>query len=503
MTHALSRLSRRWAALSLVALLALATQACAQSNDQNSQQTTQAQNSSQTAAQLSSLPNFSKLVERAAPAVVSITGVRTISNGSGAAQAMPNLPPNSPFRQFFKHFFDQQQGPNSQPQQSKERILGSGFIISSDGYIVTNRHVVVGDTQLKVRLLDRHEYSAKVIGMDKRTDLALLKINAKNLPTLQLGNSDKLKVGQWILAIGNPFGFDYSATQGIISALSRNLPNENYVPFIQTDAAVNPGNSGGPLLDLKGQVIGVNSQIYTNSGGFMGLSFAIPINIVKDVVAQIKAHGKVSYGWLGVMVQDMNQSLAQSFGLKQPEGALVAQVEPNSPASKAGLQAGDIILEFNGSKIGRSGDLPPLVGSTPVGTSVPVVILRNGKRLTVDVTIAALKEPKATKKAQSSSQADQGGRLGIIVENLTADQRKQLGIGAHGVLISGVDPNGIAAQSGLEPGDVILQFGRSQINDAEQLAKQVHEAPTGRPIPVLILRQSTPLYTTVTIPKGK
>lgn len=498
MTHALSRLSRRWAALSLVALLALTTQACAQEGNQNNQLTGQ----TQTTAPLSNLPDFSTLVERSAPAVVSITGVRTINNGSAAANVMPDLPPNSPFRQFFKHFFDQQ-GPNSQPQQSKERILGSGFIISSDGYIVTNRHVVVGDTELKVRLLDRHEYSAKVIGMDKRTDLALLKINAKGLPTLALGDSGKLKVGQWILAIGNPFGFDYSATQGIISALSRNLPNENYVPFIQTDAAVNPGNSGGPLLDLQGQVIGVNSQIYTNSGGFMGLSFAIPINIVKDVVAQLKAHGKVSYGWLGVMVQDMNQSLAQSFGLKQPEGALVAQVVPDSPAAKAGLQAGDIILEFNGSKIGRSGDLPPLVGATPVGTSVPVVLLRNGKRLTVDVTIAALQEPKATPKAEPASPTDQGGRLGIIVENLTADQRKQLGIGNHGVLISGIDPNGIAAQSGLEPGDVILQFGRAQINDSAQLTKQVHDAPTGQPIPVLILREKTPLYTTVTIPKGK
>jgi serine protease Do len=497
MTHALSRLSRRWAALSLVALLALTTQACAQEGNQNNQPAAQA------TATLSNLPNFSKLVESSAPAVVSITGVRTINNGSAAANVMPNLPPNSPFRQFFKHFFDQQQGPNSQPQQSKERILGSGFIISSDGYIVTNRHVVVGDTELKVRLLDRHEYSAKVIGMDKRTDLALLKINAKGLPTLALGDSGKLKVGQWILAIGNPFGFDYSATQGIISALSRNLPNENYVPFIQTDAAVNPGNSGGPLLNLKGQVIGVNSQIYTNSGGFMGLSFAIPINIVKDVVAQIKAHGKVSYGWLGVMVQDMNQSLAQSFGLKQPEGALVAQVVADSPAAKAGLQAGDIILAFNGSKIGRSGDLPPLVGATPVGTSVPVSILRNGKRLTVDVTIAALKEPKAAQKSPPTSPTDQGGRLGIIVENLTADQRKQLDIGNHGVLISGVDPNGIAAQSGLEPGDVILQFGRAQINDSAELTKQVHDAPTGQPIPVLILREKTPLYTTVTIPKGK
>lgn len=498
MTHALSRLSRRWAALSMVALLALSTQACAQDNGQ--QQTSMAAASSQLAAP-GRLPNFSRLVEHAAPAVVSITGVRTIPNGSGTANVMPNLPPNSPFRQFFKHFFDQQ-GPYSQPQQSKEHILGSGFIISSDGYIVTNRHVVVGDSELKVRLLDRREYSAKVIGMDKRTDLALLKINAKGLPTLPLGNSSKLKVGQWILAIGNPFGFDYSATQGIISALSRNLPNENYVPFIQTDAAVNPGNSGGPLLNLQGQVVGVNSQIYTSSGGFMGLSFAIPINIVKDVINQIKAHGKVSYGWLGVMVQDMNQSLAQSFGLKQPEGALIAQVEPHSPAARANLQPGDIILSFNGHKITRSGDLPPIVGSTPVGSTVPVEVLRNGKQITVNVTIAALKDTGNGQSSQSSGQANQGGRLGMVVQDLTSAQRKQLGLGRQGVLISDIAPNGIAANSGLQPGDIILQFGRTTIDSAAQLANQIRQAPTGRPIPVLIMRDKTPLYTTVTIPKG-
>ncbi|APZ44643.1 hypothetical protein BW247_09625 [Acidihalobacter ferrooxydans] len=485
----MSRLGRTWASLSLLTLLALTTQACAQ-------------NGVAVNPRFERLPNFSQLIEHSAPAVVSITGVRTVSNASAAQNALPNLPPNSPFGQFFKHFFDQQ-NPQSQPQQSKERILGSGFIISPNGYIVTNRHVVVGDAQIKVRLLDRHEYPAKVIGMDKRTDLALLKIDAKNLPTLPLGNSSHLKVGQWVLAIGNPFGFDYSATQGIISALSRNLPNENYVPFIQTDAAVNPGNSGGPLLNLQGQVIGVNSQIYTSSGGFMGLSFAIPINIVKDVINQLRAHGKVSYGWLGVMVQDMDQNLAQSFGLSQPEGALVAQVEPHSPAAKAGLKAGDIILEFNGSKINRSADLPPLVGATPVGSSVPVVILRDGKRMTVEVTIAALTQPKSKSSNQpSTQQADQGGRLGMIVENLTAAQRQQLGIGNRGVLISGLDPNGVAAQNGLAPGDVILKFGHHVIDNTTQLAEAIKQAPTGQPIPVLIMRQQTPLYTTVTIPKG-
>ncbi|AOV18532.1 hypothetical protein BJI67_08640 [Acidihalobacter aeolianus] len=449
---------------------------------------------------MSSLPDFAQLVHKAAPAVVSITGVRVVKGESGSARGMPDLPPGSPLGQFFKHFF----GPNNpynQPFESKERILGSGFIISPDGYIVTNRHVVVGDTELKVRLLDRHEYSAKVIGMDKRTDLALLKIDAKDLPTLPLGDSSNLQVGQWVLAIGNPFGFDYTATQGIISALSRNLPDENYVPFIQTDAAVNPGNSGGPLLNLKGQVVGVNSQIYTNSGGFMGLSFAIPINIVKDVINQIKAHGKVSYGWLGVMVQGMNQSLAQSFGLQQPTGALVARVEPGSPAAKAGFKSGDIILKFDGHPVVRSGDLPPLVGSTPVGTVVPVEILRNDKHMTLTVKIGKLSE-QAMKASSEPDQGDQGhGRLGVAVETIPKDQLGPLGLKHDAVVIKSINPNGAAAQNGLQVGDIILEFNRHRITSAAELNRLVREAPAGKPIPILILRDKTPLFAAITLPK--
>ncbi len=506
MKYVSSKIIHHMMSVGVIALLALTTQACAKETpssprheNQNTTTTAAAQPISSQSPHLSGLPNFVPLIKKAAPAVVSITGVRAVSNGSPLANILPNLPPGSPFRQFFKHFFEQ--NPNTRGPRSKERILGSGFIISADGYIVTNRHVVVGDTDIKVRLLDRHEYKAKVIGMDKRTDLALLKISAKNLPTLPLGDSANLKVGQWVLAIGNPFGFDYSATQGIISALSRNLPNENYIPFIQTDAPVNPGNSGGPLLNMRDQVIGVNSQIYTNSGGFIGLSFAIPANIVKDVVAQLKTHGKVSYGWLGVMVQNMNQSLAQSFGLHQPEGALIAQVIPNSPAAKAGLKPGDIILEYNHHQISDSGNLPPLVGATPVGTRIPLVILRDHQHVTLMITIAPLKETSRNQSVRSNL-TQQGGPLGILLQNLTHEQRSRLGIQQGGVLIKGVKPGGVAAKNGVEPGDVIIQFSGQLAQDSAQLSRLIRRAPVNQPIPVLILRNKMPLFITITIPKG-
>ncbi|MEJ2060883.1 MAG: DegQ family serine endoprotease [Gammaproteobacteria bacterium] len=488
-------------------LLAFGLQAC--SREQQSQSTVQtpAQPAvTQTAPAATAapstparLPNFTGLVEKAAPAVVSITGVRTLKDNGMAEHLFPQLPPDSPFRQFFKHFFGPQ-GPSGPPQNAKERILGSGFIISSDGYIVTNRHVVVGDSDLKVRLHDRRVFDAKVIGMDKRSDIALVKIDAKDLPTLTLGDSAKLKVGQWVLAIGSPFGFDYSASQGIISALSRNLPDENYVPFIQTDAAVNPGNSGGPLLDLSGQVIGVNSQIFTKSGGFMGLSFAIPINVVKDVIAQLKAHGKVSYGYLGVLIQDMTDALAKSFGLSQPEGALVAKVEPKSPAAEAGVKPGDIITEFDGHPVHDASDLPPLVGSTAVGKQVPLVVLRDGKHLTLHVTIAALKEPKKVEESSAGNGSAHHGRLGVAVQDMSARQRESAGVGDRGVRIVSVDGNTPAAQAGLQPGDIILSFNRHDVSDSESFARLVREAPAGRPIPLLVQRGKQPMYLAVTLP---
>ena len=488
------RARSRWLAVAFIFLLGLATEACAANGAIGKPPAM--------SSDCQCLPNFTRLVARSAPAVVSITGVRNTSDSNSLQSLLPNLPPDSPLWQFFQKFFDQQSPPGGAPQPGPQEVLGSGFIISPDGYIVTNRHVVKGDSEIKVRLLDRREYTARIIGTDKRTDLALIKINAKHLPTLSFGDSNRLKVGQWVLAIGNPFGFDYSATQGIISALKRNLPNDSYVPFIQTDAAVNPGNSGGPLLDLNGHVIGVISQIYTNSGGFMGLSFAIPGNIVKNVVAQIEAHGHVTYGWLGVMVQDMNQNLAEAFGLKQLEGALIAQVMPDSPAARAGLRAGDIILKFNGHPIYRSADLPPLVGSTPVGSTVPVEILRNGQRMLVDVTIAALKTHQQ-KRSPAPAQAPPSGPLGMALENLTPEQRQQLGVGDRGILISNLNPNGVAAQNGLQPGDIILQFGATPVHSVRQFERLIHEAPRGRPIAILIMRQNTPLYTTLTLPKWK
>lgn len=491
---------RIWLSLFIITIVTLTTQACAKQPTENHQTQQSGSQTPTNLVQTRNLPDFTQLVHESAPAVVSITGVRTIKNTGPEQQIIPNLPPDSPFRKFFKHFF----GPNNpfdQPFESKERVLGSGFIISSDGYIVTNRHVVDGDSELKVRLLDRHEYKAKIVGMDKRTDLALLKINGNHLPTLPLGNSNHLQVGQWILAIGNPFGFDYTATQGIISALSRNLPDENYVPFIQTDAAVNPGNSGGPLLNLKGQVVGVNSQIYTSSGGFMGLSFAIPINLVKDVINQIKAHGKVNYGWLGVMVQGMNQSLAQSFGLQEPTGALVAKVEPNSPAAKAGFKAGDIILKFNGHTIQRSRDLPPLVGSTPVGNVVPIEILRDGKHLTLKVKIGKLSEQEVEQVEGKSPKQTGHGRMGIYTAPVPTNKLSQLGLKHEAVVIKAINPKSPADKSGLQIGDIIIRFNHHRVTAPNELDRLVHEAPGGHPLPILILRGKNPIFTTVTLPK--
>jgi len=322
--------------------------------------------------QARSLPDFIPLVEENAAAVVNISTILKKSNGSPQVRGhnMPDIPKDSPFYDFFNKFFGEIPGDMSPHQQRSS--LGSGFIMSNDGYIITNNHVVKDADEIIVRLSDRREFVAEVIGTDERSDIAVLKIEGKKLPILKLGDSSRLKVGEWVLAIGSPFGFDHSVTQGIISAMGRSLPNENYVPFIQTDVAINPGNSGGPLFNLQGEVIGVNSQIYSRTGGFMGMSFAIPVNVVKDVYKQLKEQGHVSRGWLGVLIQDVTRELAESFAMKKPHGALVAKVLSDSPAEKAGFKVGDVIVSFNGDKIDVSSDLPPMVGSTKVGKSVPV-----------------------------------------------------------------------------------------------------------------------------------
>ena len=365
--------------------------------------------------------------------------------------------------------------------------MGSGFIISADGYVVTNAHVVEDATAVTVGLSDKRELPAEVVGLDKLSDIALLKIKADNLPVVQLGDSDALQVGQWVVAIGAPFGLDHSATQGIVSALSRSLPDGTYVPFIQTDVAVNPGNSGGPLFDLGGRVVGVNSQIYSRSGGYMGISFSIPINVAKNVVEQLKTKGQVSRGWLGVEIQDMDQKLANSFNLSQPNGALVASVMPGSPADKAGVQAGDIIVNFAGSAVNSASDLPLLVGNTPVGTKAVMKVLRAGTEKSLDVTVDQLADKDAGKSSSPIASNDSAS-LGVAVTKPTEAERKANNLPeGKGVIIRKVLPNSPAEQAGLEVDDVILSVNNAPIGSTEELKSLVKAAPDDKPLAILVV----------------
>lgn len=448
------------------------------------------------------LPDFESLVKQKGKAVVKIS-VTAQQKMTSAQPGTPQfnqdeLPDN--LRKFFEN--NPQFAPRNTPRPDGRRNsgFGSGFIMSEDGYIVTNAHVVADAAEITVSLPDRREYRATLIGSDPRTDVALLKVDATGLPILELGDSDGLNVGQWVLAIGTPFGFDYTATQGIVSALSRSLPNENYVPFIQTDVAVNPGNSGGPLFNTDGQVIGVNSQIFSQSGGYMGLSFAIPSNVVKTVAAQLKDNGYVSRGWLGVLIQNVNLDLAESFGMDRPEGALVSKVTPDSPAHEAGLQTGDVILSFNGTRIGQSSHLPPLVGVIPVGQSVEVEVLRNGVMKKLSVTIAELAEDREIIKT-GSVETDNESRLGVVVAELTQDQREALGELKSGVIVQSVDPQGVAALAGIVEGDVLVSFNQQGIDSVDALVGLVKAAPAGEPVAVLIQRNNSPLFTALTLPE--
>lgn len=434
------------------------------------------------------LPDFTGLVEDAAPAVVNISTIKSRSGDHPPIAGMDqeDLP------EIFRHFFGRRGAPQEQPQQS----LGSGFIISEDGYILTNNHVVEGADQIIVRLSDRRELEAKVIGLDKRTDLALLKIDATALPVVELGDSSKLKAGEWVLAIGSPFGFDHSVTAGIVSAVNRSLPNENYVPFIQTDVAINPGNSGGPLFNLDGEVVGINSQIYTRSGGFMGLSFAIPIDVAMNVADQLKDQGRVARGWLGVVIQEVNRDLAESFGLKKPMGALVVQVAPDGPAGKGGVQEGDIILEFEGHDIHRSSELPPLVGQVRPGEKARVLVLRGGTRKTLSITIEELPDQRAQQSSRKSQPAD---RIGLKVVELNSEMKQRWGV-EQGVVISGIE-SGSAAHSGFREGDVITMIGSRQINNLKDYQEAVASLKAGQSVPVRVVRQGEPAFVPLKVEK--
>ncbi len=427
------------------------------------------------------LPDFTDLVEEAAPAVVNISTVKSRSDNHPPIAGMDqeDLP------EIFRHFFGRRGAPQEQPQQS----LGSGFIISQDGYILTNNHVVEGADKIIVRLSDRREMEATVIGLDKRTDLALLKIDGNALPVVELGDSASLKAGEWVLAIGSPFGFDHSVTAGIVSAVNRSLPNENYVPFIQTDVAINPGNSGGPLFNLDGEVVGINSQIYTRSGGFMGLSFAIPIDVAMNVADQLKNKGRVARGWLGVVIQEVNRDLAESFGLRKPMGALVVQVAPDGPAGKGGIQEGDIILEFEGQEIRRSGELPPLVGQVRPGEKAKVLVLRSGSRKTLTIEIEELPDQRGPRRTQQEQPAD---RIGLKVAELTSEMKQRWGV-EQGVVIVDME-SGSAARSGFREGDVITMMGNRQINNLRDYRKAVELLKKGQSVPVRVVRQGEPAF---------
>ncbi len=438
-----------------------------------------------------SLPAFTELVDKFGPAVVNISTTQKKGRRRALPKGfeMPDIPEDSPFHDFLRRFFGEEE-----MEEFNAQSRGSGFIISKNGYVVSNFHVVSEAEEIIVRLSDRREFDAKVVGTDERSDIALLKIEADDLPSVKLGTSKHLRVGEWVLAIGSPFGFEHSVTAGIVSAKGRSLPSENYVPFIQTDVAINPGNSGGPLFNLDGEVVGVNSQIYSRTGGFMGLSFAIPIDVVVNVVDQLKDKGHVSRGWLGVLIQDVTHELAESFGMGRPQGALVAKVLPDSPAEQAGFEVGDIVLRFDGKAVKHSSDLPPIVGSTSVGRAVPVEILRKGDSQTLRVTIAELpgeEELELASAIRPGTATDR--RLGMSVKDLTQEQRQKLQIEDYGVMVSDVG-QGAAARAGIRRGDVILLIDNVRVKNSNHFTELVQELAKNKPVPILVHRQGNPLF---------
>ncbi|MEJ1356119.1 MAG: DegQ family serine endoprotease [Candidatus Sedimenticola sp. (ex Thyasira tokunagai)] len=454
-----------------------------------------------TASHARALPDFTQLVIDNSPSVVNISTKqhRPQIRQLGKDFQIPNLPEDSPLNDLFRRFLGEGFG-QLEPREHDAQSLGSGFVISKDGYILTNYHVVNGADEILVRLNSHHEYMAEVIGMDKASDVALLKIDAKGLPMVKVGSSSDLKVGAWVLAIGSPFGFDHSVTAGIVSAKGRSLPSENYVPFIQTDVAINPGNSGGPLFNMKGEVVGINSQIYSRTGGFMGLSFAIPIEMAMNVADQLRDQGRVSRGWLGVQIQDVTRELADSFGMKQPRGALVARVFADSPAEKAGIEAGDIILQFNGKHLHDSTMLPPLVGSSRVNKPAKILILRSGKRKTISVEIGELPADDKIELAAKEVKKSVGNLLGLVVRDITRQLLRQFKLDAkHGVLVETVK-SGPAKAAGIRQGDIIQMINNRRVRNLEEFEAQLARLPKGEYINVLVMRRSGPIFLALQVP---
>jgi serine protease Do len=450
-------------------------------------------------ASATQLPDFTRIVENSGAAVVNISTTQKVKrkgNGIPHGGRPPGFPEGAPFDDFLKKFFD-----GDQQREYNARSLGSGFIISKDGYILTNHHVINGADEIIVRLNDRRELEAELIGSDQRSDVALLKVDAEDLPVVKLGDSSKVKVGEWVLAIGSPFDFDHSVTAGIVSAVGRSLPNENYVPFIQTDVAINPGNSGGPLFNLDGEVVGINSQIYSRTGGFMGLSFAIPMDLATDVVDQLKNRGHVSRGWLGVLIQDVTRELAESFGMDKPIGALVSQVLDDSPAEKAGFKVGDVILEFGSHKVATSASLPPIVGVTPIDKEVKVKVMRDGRSKILKVVIGELPADDEIELAGGKgSDTASDKRLKVKVKDLTNNQREELGIAENGVLVVNVD-NGPARDAGIRAGDVMMMINNKKIRDAKHFRELVADLPAGKPVAALVQRRNGPSFVAIKLPE--
>ncbi|BEV07347.1 DegQ family serine endoprotease [Methylophilus sp. DW102] len=449
-------------------------------------------------AQAKDLPDFTELAEKQGPAVVNIS-ITSVVHGGGTI-GFPGMPNDENLQEFLRRFgIPGMPGMPGQEggQDYKTQSLGSGFILSSDGYILTNAHVVNEADEVLVKLYDKREFKAKIIGADKRTDVALIKIDATGLPKVTVGDPNALKVGEWVAAIGSPFGLENTMTAGIVSAKGRALPQENYVPFIQTDVAINPGNSGGPLFNLRGEVVGINSQIYSKNGGSMGLSFSIPIDVAIDISNQLKANGRISRGWLGIGIQEVTKDLAESFGLKQTSGALIAGVEKNSPADKGGLEAGDIILKFDGKPITTSSDLPRVVAATKPGKVVPVEILRKGASKTLQLGVGEMpsEQPEAAATSKEPTKAE-SNKIGLTLRELTPQQKKKLN-GKNGLLV--IESVGAAAQAGIRRGDVILGLNNNESQSVDAFNKQINAVASGKTIAVLVQRGDSTLYVPIKV----
>ena len=448
-------------------------------------------------AQTRDLPDFTELAERQGPAVVNVSTTQVIKGGNRHPGFQ--FDEDDPAYEFFRRFMPRQ-GPGM-PREFRNQSLGSGFIISADGYVLTNAHVVDDADEVLVKLTDKREFKAKVIGSDRRTDVALIKIEASGLPVVKLGDPERLKVGEWVVAIGSPFGFDSTVTAGIVSAKGRSLPQENFVPFIQTDVAINPGNSGGPLFNMRGEVVGINSQIYSRSGGYMGVSFAIPIDVAMQVQTQLRASGKVNRGRIGVAIQEVTKELADTFGLPKPQGALVASVEKGAPADKAGIEAGDVILKFDGKAVTQSSDLPRMVGSTAPGAKAVVQVWRKGATRDISVTVAEMPDEKAdARPRKSGGSVDKGtpNKLGLLLSELSAEQRRQLGID-HGVVVEDLRNGG--ARTELRPGDIILALvskgAQTDVRSVEQFNSLLSKFDKSSTITLLVRRGDAQTFITI------